>query len=408
VTSERKGRLVRGAAGAGARARPGGGPATVWLGVLVLTAAGSGCDAVLGPGVPVSFSTVEAGGSHTCGLVPNGDIYCWGQGSTGELGDGRVQTSAEPVRVAATIALGLRHTCATDEAGAAYCWGWNAGGQLGMGGTVGLGIANPVEGGLAFSRLTGGFFHTCGLTTAGGAYCWGGNGQGQLGIQGQPLSAVPVPVTGDLRFTDISAGAYHTCAVATDGQAYCWGLNFIGQLGVGDTRGRMEPTPVVGGLRFRRVTAGFTHSCGITTDDRAYCWGSSAHGELGNGTILPEGLFGSPEPNPVHEPGGHLRFTTLSAGRHFTCGTDPGRGVWCWGSGQQGQLGINQLADWAVPRSVIRTFDLRFTTVSAGLGTHVCGATAELAVYCWGTSQEGALGPSGAVATLPVRVYRAR
>jgi alpha-tubulin suppressor-like RCC1 family protein len=370
----------------------------------------AGCDSILAPGTPLSLVTVDVGGSHTCGLRPDGQMYCWGQGGTGELGHGVAESSARPVRVGGghqfeTIALGQRHTCATTVAGGAYCWGWNPFGQLGTGSTVGLGSPAEVASDHRFVKLSAGLFHTCGVTVDGEAYCWGGNGQGQLGAPVESHSAVPLPVAGALRFTDISAGSYHTCGVATDRRAYCWGLNFLGQLGVGDTQSRDQPAAVAGGQEFAAVSAGFTHSCGITPDGRGYCWGGSAHGEVGNGLVMPYGMVGATTPHAVHEPGQPVRFTTLSAGRHVTCGTDTARGVWCWGAGFQGQLGINQLADWAIPRRVLRTSEMRFTTVSTGLGTHVCGATAEHGAYCWGTSDEGGLGTGGTMATHPVRLH---
>jgi alpha-tubulin suppressor-like RCC1 family protein len=382
-----------------------------WVLGVALVAGLASCDSILSPGTPLSFVTVDVGGSHTCGLRPDGHMYCWGQGGTGELGHGVAESSARPVKVGGghylfeSIALGQRHTCATTEAGVAYCWGWNPYGQLGTGSTVGLGSPAEVEGDHRFAKLAAGLFHTCGITIGGEAYCWGGNGQGQLGNPVKDQSLVPVAVAGELTFTDVSAGSYHTCGVAADRRAYCWGLNFLGQLGVGDTQSRAEPALVAGALEFSAVTAGFTHSCGITTEGRGYCWGGSAHGEVGNGLVMPYGMVGATTPHPIHEPGQPLRFTSLSAGRHVTCGTDIGRDVWCWGAGFQGQLGINQLADWAVPRRVLRTFDLRFTMVSTGLGTHVCGATWEHGAYCWGTSEEGGLGPGATMATHPVRVY---
>ena len=89
-----------------------------------------------------------------------------------------------------SLGLGDKHACAVavapvSVAGQAFCWGLNAHGQLGTGVAVTNAsrdsLAQPVTGGIVFSRLYAGKYHTCGLTAAGAAYCWGRNDYGQLG-----------------------------------------------------------------------------------------------------------------------------------------------------------------------------------------------------------------------------------
>jgi alpha-tubulin suppressor-like RCC1 family protein len=54
--------------------------------------------------VPVAgggrYVAVGAGGAHSCGLVAGGAVYCWGDNSLGQLGNGEEGSSAVPVRVA--------------------------------------------------------------------------------------------------------------------------------------------------------------------------------------------------------------------------------------------------------------------------------------------------------------------
>ena len=162
-----------------------------------------------------TFTSLVAGSNHTCGLVAGGTAHCWGSNWFGQLGDG---TSAAdggsssnrtfPVAVSAgltflSLVAGNSHTCGLDSGGTAYCWGYNGNGQLGDGTTDWPPTSPvPVSGGRVFTSLVAGFSHSCGLDPGGTAYCWGGNWNGPLGDgttdqHSSPVavdvSAIPVP-----------------------------------------------------------------------------------------------------------------------------------------------------------------------------------------------------------------------
>jgi alpha-tubulin suppressor-like RCC1 family protein len=199
-----------------------------------------------------------------------------------------VPCSTRPVRVRGgltftSISAGGTHTCGVTAGGAAYCWG---SGTMGNGSTAMTPQTTPVlvAGGLTFASLSTSDSHTCGVTTAGVAYCWGTNLLGALGDGTGRYQATPVRVSGGLRFTMISAGDQYTCGVRRSGAAYCWGHGEQGQLGGGITNTYFTPQPVAGGLLFSTVSAGSTHTCGIATSGPAYCWGRNDNGKLGDGT----------------------------------------------------------------------------------------------------------------------------
>jgi alpha-tubulin suppressor-like RCC1 family protein len=250
------------------------------------------------------FLAVSAGGAHACAVAATRLGYCWGADSVGQLGDtlkvdtippdkGVNSTTPVPVRdrsgafpTFSAISAGGRHSCGITTAGTALCWGDGGSGQLGDGVQDTSDVAIPAAGAPTLSAISAGGRHTCGLSLLGAALCWGDNTFGQLGtgiIGG--VQATPVQVSGGLTFLAISAGERHTCAVATGGTLYCWGNNAYAQLGNGAFGGSTPiavPSPVAGPIRFSAVTAGRRHTCGIGLDSQTYCWGANLFGSLGD------------------------------------------------------------------------------------------------------------------------------
>lgn len=360
------------------------------------------------------FASVSAGGQHACAVSITGDGYCWGRGATGELGDGRVENSVAPVRVARRITLteisaGLHHTCAITVDGTLYCWGWNRYGQLGGGGTDDQGVPVAI-GDVAFAHVSSGWTHTCAVTAAGQAYCWGQNSQGQLGDGSTTDRDRPTPVAGGLELVAIASGAFHTCGLTRDGRAYCWGLNQVGQLGTGRTTSALEPAPVSADVRFTAISAGYTHTCALSAEGQAYCWGSDGAGELGNGTRSETPvLVGSAVPVPVNQRVyGGIAFSAIAAGREHTCAVSRDSRIFCWGRGLEGQLGDARQLDRATPQPVIADDGARFGGVSTGAGTFSCGVSRGNGVYCWGRGDSGELGnPTTSASATPIRIHGA-
>ena len=168
---------------------------------------------VLGSSIPRlvtggrQFTSISVGNSHTCGLS-GGNAYCWGDDAHGQLGTGaplaprNVPTQVGGGLTFVAISSGGFHTCAIAADGKAYCWGDNTTGELGdvnlSNSTYYYALPNAVSGGLTFKSIAvgGGMIgnadyyyyyadpggHSCGVTTAGVAYCWGSNNHGELGI----------------------------------------------------------------------------------------------------------------------------------------------------------------------------------------------------------------------------------
>jgi alpha-tubulin suppressor-like RCC1 family protein len=149
---------------------------------------------------PLTFALVSTGGHHSCGLTVAGDAYCWGHNAYGDLGRGtnsNGESAPEAVsgnHTFTSLNAGLFHSCGITSAGEAYCWGQNLFGALGNGTNVDSNLPVSVSGGLAFVSVSAGGEHSCGLTASGKPYCWGRDEHGQLGNGVQVASSVPVAV----------------------------------------------------------------------------------------------------------------------------------------------------------------------------------------------------------------------
>ena len=217
---------------------------------------------------------ITAGGAHTCALLDDASVKCWGYNGNGSLGLGDTASRGDAAgemgdnlpavalgstaRTAVAITAGGYHTCALLDNGSVKCWGRNDFGQLGLGDTVARGDAAGEMGdnlpavalgtGRTAVALTAGFGHTCALLDDGSVKCWGRNDFGQLGLgdtanrgdgAGEMGDSLPAVALGTGRTAvAITAGGYHTCALLDNATVKCWGSNDEGQLGLGDTANR--------------------------------------------------------------------------------------------------------------------------------------------------------------------------
>ncbi|HEY2832564.1 MAG TPA: hypothetical protein VGJ14_09075 [Sporichthyaceae bacterium] len=243
-------------------------------------------------GLAANVVAISAGEYHMCALTADGAVQCWGHGRAGQLGNGQSRNSTTPVTPAGlnsgviAISSGGFHTCAILSDAGLKCWGLNEYGELGNGST-GL-EPRPVDvtGIGPVAQISAGGAHTCAITTQGAALCWGFNHWGQLGDASIADNWSPTPVTGlDSGVSQIDAGAYHTCARTTDGLE-CWGQNLFGQFGDGGNNGLAAPRRVEG-LEgdAHDVVAGWFHNCAISGQGDVVCWGRNHYGQLGNRSV---------------------------------------------------------------------------------------------------------------------------
>lgn len=392
-------------------------------------------------------SQLAGGGYNNCALS-NGNVYCWGKGTNGQLGNSASSNSVTPVAVSTVIlnnqrmtniAGGRNHMCAVNS-GLAACWGDNTYGQLGNNSAT-TSFNAPVQvgtfsGSLTPSQIAAGGQSTCAIADN-LALCWGDNSRGQLGdgtttqrrlpgaLTGSPLRSVApkATVSGDALYnksiTQIQVGGLFACAIA-NGAVYCWGDNTYGQVGNSSattsftTPQQVTNTGVLSGKTVTQIALGYDHACAIA-DGLVYCWGRNNYGQLGNGPNNGTGGASSGTTNqtaPVAVStstglSGKVISNVLNGGYTHTCAVADGQ-AYCWGRNNLGQLGDSSTTDRPTPTAVNVAGVLSGKGVTQLIGgdSYTC-SVANGRAYCWGDNSFGQLGINDtlpASTSIPYRV----
>ena len=332
---------------------------------------GDGGDAVT-RNKPTSFVSLSEGQTikqiyakqaRTCVLLYDDSMSCWGFNEDGQSGDNSTNTYKSPStkvqfpnnQRVKSVGMGVRHTCAILEDGALTCWGADSYGALGNGDSDSADkytpqtIATPAD--RQVRKVESGATHTCTLMDDGGIMCWGRDNTGQLGNGGtsdtihSPSTNVELPE--GRAATDLSVGDHHSCALLDNGSIACWGHNNHGQLG--DNTTTNAPIPVYAHLPTSSVavsvSTGPYSSCAILENSSVYCWGHNNYGRLGigvSGGVYPTPMFVEKANDVVG----------LSLNYDHTCALSENGSISCWGRNKHGQLGIGQSGDRNIPNLV--------------------------------------------------------
>lgn len=345
---------------------------------------------------------IAAGGRHTCAMVSDGGLWCWGNNETGQLGHGGQfnLNSQFPIAVSGLssvdgLAAGMQHTCAIKD-GTGYCWGANGSGQLGDGSATNAYAPVTVASSARFTRISAGGEHTCALTDDNTVECWGSNRETQIGEVGQNLSSHPRSVLGLTDAVSLAAGDQHACTVDDSASVRCWGGNTNGQLGDGSTRLAVSPRATLGVVEIERVAAGGQQTCALARNGTVHCWG-----KVFTTSWMPE-EGRQLQPTLI---AGLASVRELAVGGDFACAANDGGLVQCWGRNGRGQLGDGSVSNGrATPAPVAGLAGA--AQLEAGL-EHACALTSSGAVLCWGSNTWGQLGinsPATTESSAPAQV----
>ncbi len=292
--------------------------------------------------------------NHRCVILKNGTndhgaVKCWGENDEKQLGVGGRNDRDTPTDVTAmgndtsnnpytakSLALGEEHTCAILNDDKVKCWGSNNFGQIGGGSgskvTVSGTKGDPLGGGTATAIAA--YHHTCALLPAGSVKCWGKNIY--------ETTAGGVPSLGNGRTaTAVTAGGAYSCALKDDQTIGCWGWN--GK----STRNNLGAQVFVQGDFFpfsdavTRITTGSSSLCTILADKTVKCWDTSGfrhYGEIGGAETDPStnlvvvrGTSGDPLESET--------AVSLAMGKDHTCAlTEADKSIKCFGKNDEGQI----------------------------------------------------------------------
>ena len=262
----------------------------------------------------VEVAQVAVGDNHTCAVRSNGTVACWGLNTSGQLGSGAVGGIDQPtvhaghvvvpggtlLGDAVQITAGAAHTCALMRDTTVRCWGENSLGQLGTGSAgADRPFPTPVTtfaGGPALAgaiQLSAGANHTCATLSDSSVRCWGQASSAQLGTGSWDgvgsFRAVPSTVRNPVTMfdvLDVTGGTQHTCARLEDTTARCWGSRLDGRIGDSSAADGFRTGPTTVGAPIRGVvelTAGGRHTCMLHDWGAVRCWGDDALGQVGDG-----------------------------------------------------------------------------------------------------------------------------
>ena len=380
-------------------------------------------------GVLESPSAGFEGGSHSCALLADGTVWCWGENLWHQLGPKAppsrvcdvgeaVPCSPNPVDIGlsnvAAIATGGAHSCARLTDGTMWCWGANDRGQLGNGTFSFSSPPVKVNKLKNVTAIAAGGAHSCALLADETVWCWGANSTGQLGPDATsdgctflgdivPCSVNPVPVRSLSNVTALAAGINYTCARLTDTTVKCWGANSFGQLGRDTSLGTTSasiPAPVTGLSKVATIAIGKAHSCASLTDGTVKCWGNNETGQLGNTTPTPRFI-------PVAVTGLSNVAAVAAGGQTFrqgghSCALLTDGAVWCWGANGNLQLGDGSITKSTTP---VPVHSLSNVASIAAFGNFTCAVLTNTTVECWGANNRGQLGRDTSLgATTPASI----
>jgi len=285
------------------------------------------------------------------------------------------------------VAVGLGHTCAVRAGGTLWCWGHNDSGQLGDGTTTGSALPVRIGSQSSWVGIAAGDRHTCGIREDASLWCWGADPSAPPPVPGS--GTVPERIGQGTGWRSVLAHGSNTCAIDVGEDLWCWGDNSHGQVGDGTTTPRPGPVRVLpegrtaGDSRWTEISPGDGFTCGTRSDDSLWCWGANEDGAVGDGTE-------TDQYRPVRIDAG-TRWTTVRAGHDHACALQDNGIAWCWGDNSDGQLGTSTYFPVPLPVPVLDRGT--WSGLTAGQD-FTCALRPDSTLWCWGTNEHGELAAS--------------
>jgi alpha-tubulin suppressor-like RCC1 family protein len=280
---------------------------------------------------------VGAGNSHFAVLRRDGTVWSWGNGGSGQLGDGDWTNTATPVQaaglsnvVAIIVPPAGDYTLALDAHGKVWSWGANGNGQLGRhdslyenedSSAIVPGLSNIVA-------IAGGSGHAIALRSDGTVWAWGDNAYGDLGDGSGTQRDYAAPVPGLTNAIAITSGECQCFTICAKGTVLGWGLNEDWELGIGNADDQSEPVLVSSLTNAVALSGGLFHSIALLSNGSIKAWGANYFGEIGN--------ISSSTPVSVT---GLSNITSIACGAVHNLFINTNGNIFAWGYDADGEFG---------------------------------------------------------------------
>ena len=217
------------------------------------------------------IQAIAAGDFHSLALTKSGDVYSFGNGTSG-LGHGNTEDQSTPKKIESlsdvqAIAAGGNHSLALTKSGEVYSFGMGNSGRLGHGDTDSQLEPKKIEDLSDIQAVAAGANHSLALTKSGEVYSFGRGNTGQLGHGDTDDQLTPKKIEGLKDIQAIAAGDFHSLALTKSGDVYSFGNGTSG-LGHGDTANQLEPKKIEGLTDIQAIAAGANHSLALAVEEQ--------------------------------------------------------------------------------------------------------------------------------------------
>lgn len=319
-----------------------------------------------------TFKQISTGTSNTCGVTLNSTVKCWGDNGLLRIGNGLASgITYVPYEIPGLtgikqVSAGCTHACALTDAGTVKCWGNNSSGNLGNGTKIDSAVPVEVPNLKGVQSVMATWYSTSAIAANGDLLTWGDL---YIGASSTPTVMPYKGVTqtaGSINFLSmavlstggkvttlqdqiaavakadlsllqagvkqIAYGTTHICAITAQDTVKCWGGNYRGALGAAGITESTVPLEVPGLKGVKAVAAAENSTCAITADDTVKCWGDNTYGQTGRPVTVSSEV-------PYEIPG-LTGIKQISGTYHHVCALTQQNTLKCWGEGTWGQLGL--------------------------------------------------------------------
>ena len=350
------------------------------------------CSPVSVAGASKTFCDIAAGDNHSLGVDKYGQVWSWGQGTYGQLGNNSTASRRTPVSILGakktfcSVSGGVYHSAGIDQYGKAWTWGRNLWGELGDKTVVGKCTPVSVQGTFTFCKISAGNSATFGIDQNGRGWAWGyvGNGQTGTGALAGLCRCSPVTIAGALKtFCYITAGLNYGMAIDLRGKGWGWGVNSLGRIGNNSSTNVNTPVSVYGNKTFCQIVLANNTTVALDKDGKLWSWGANTIGEMGlsNSDLAQKST-------PVAVAGSTKTFCTIGRNNYVSHAVDNYGKLWGWGYQFWGELGANYPINWS-PRSINKPVTFcKFSLGSFNSG----GIDSNGLLFNWGRGRYGQIG----------------